>query len=123
MYVAGGGIKGYAQGIGSGVFGCSPTENIPWITGTRASNLASCNTMYAAGLPVSNNGLPAAAGYLRRSTDYRSVLGEIIRNHLGATQNQLNNIIPGYGNPGECLLAGGTSSVDGVGIRGELGIL
>ena len=123
MYVAGGGVKGYGQGNASGVFGCSPSESIPWITGTRANNLASCNTMYAAGLPLSNNGLPAAAGYLRRSTDYRSVLGEIIRKHLGATQTQLNHIIPGYDKPGENLLAGGTSSVDGVQIRGELGIL
>ena len=123
MYVAGGGIKGYGQGNVSGVFGCSPTESIPWITGTRASSLSSCNTMYAAGLPIANNGLPTAAGYLRRSTDYRSVLGEIIRKHLGATQNQLNKIIPGYGNPGESLLAGGPSSVDGAQIRGELGLL
>jgi hypothetical protein len=123
MYVAGGGVKGYGQGNPSGVFGCSPSESIPWITGTRANNLASCNTMYAAGLPLSNNGLPAAAGYLRRSTDYRSVLGEIIRKHLGATQTQLNHIIPGYDKPGENLLAGGTSSVDGVQVRGELGLL
>jgi len=64
-----------------------------------------------------------AAGYLRRSTDYRSVLGEIIRKHLGATQNQLNRIIPGYSVLGENLLGGGTSSVDGVQIRGEAGIL
>ncbi len=123
MYVAGGGIKAYGSGNGSGVFGCSPADSIPWITGTRASSLASCNTMYAAGLPIANNGLPVAAGYLRRSTDYRSVLGEIIRKHLGATQNQLNRIIPGYGNPGENLLAGGTSSIDGVQIRGEPGLL
>ena len=61
--------------------------------------------------------------YLRRNTDYRSVLGEVIRKHLGATQNQLNRIIPGYANPGEFLLSGGTSSVDGTSIRGELGIL
>ena len=123
MYVAGGGIKGYGRGNLSGVFGCSPNDSIPWVTGTRASSLSTCNTMYAAGLPLSNNGLPAAAGYLRRSIDYRSVLGEVIRKHLGATQNQLNRIIPGYGNPGESLLAGGSSSVDGVQIRGELGIL
>jgi len=123
MYVAGGTVKGYGQGNASGVFGCSPSEAIPWITGTRTNNLATCNTMYAAGLPFANNGLPVAAGYLRRSSDYRSILGEVIRKHLGATQNQLNRIIPGYANPGENLLSGGTSSVDGVQIRGELGIL
>jgi hypothetical protein len=70
------------------------------------------------------------AGYLRRSIDYRSVLGEVIRKHLGATfdpgnpgNSQLGRIIPGYANPGEALLNGGQSSVDGVQIRGELGIL
>ncbi len=123
MYVAGGAVKGYGQGNASGVFGCSPSDPIPWITGTRTNNLATCNTMYAAGLPFSNNALPVAAGYLRRSSDYRSILGEIIRKHLGATQNQLNRIIPGYANPSENLFAGGVSSVDGVQIRGELGIL
>jgi hypothetical protein len=59
---------------------------------------------------------------LSRVTDYRQVLGEIIRNHLGATQSQLNRIIPGYANPAENLLAGGLST-DGRQIRGELGIL
>ncbi len=131
MYVAGGGIKGFGQGNASGVFGCSPSESIPWVPApdlitagkNRTNSLGTCNTMYAAGVPFSGNGMPTAAGYLRRSTDYRSVLGEIIRKHLGATQNQLSRIIPGYGNPGENLLAGGTSSVDGVQILGELGIL
>jgi len=61
--------------------------------------------------------------YLSRNTDYRSVLGEIIRDHLGATQAQLNRIIPGYGVSGEGLLSGGTSSIDGTPIRGEVGIL
>jgi hypothetical protein len=60
--------------------------------------------------------------YLRRASDYRQVLGEIIRKHLGATQNQLNRIIPGYADSAERLLAGGTS-VDGTQIRPELGIL
>jgi hypothetical protein len=123
MYVAGGAVRGYGQGNASGVFGCSPSEAVPWTTGIRTNNLATCNTMYAAGLPFSNNALPVAAGYLRRSSDYRSILGEIIRKHLGATSNQLNRIIPGYANPGENLLTGGVSSVDGVQIRGELGIL
>ena len=61
--------------------------------------------------------------YLRRNTDYRSVLGEIIRKHLGATQAQLDRIIPGYANAGEHLLSAGTSSVDGTAVRGEVGIL
>ena len=50
----------------------------------------------------------ASVGYLRRCIDYRSVLGEVIRKHLGATQNQLNRIIPGYAVTGEHLLSGGT---------------
>lgn len=126
MFVAGGGVKGYGQGNAFGVFGCSPSDPIPWKTGTRTRNYSDCNTMYAggAGLPDGFvNKDTVAAGYLRRSCDYRSVLGEIIRKHLGATQNQLNNIIPAYASPGECLLTGGVSSVDGVGTRGELGIL
>lgn len=121
MYVAGGGVKGYGQGNPTGVFGCSRTENIPWNPGPRTNSLADCGTMFAAGFPNSTN--PVTAGYLRRSIDYRSVLGEVIRKHLGSTQNQLNRIIPGYAKAGESLLNGGTSSVDGVQIRGELGLL
>ena len=121
MYVAGGAVKGYGSSNVNGVFGCSQTDNIPWITGPKTSSLATCGTMFSAGFPNSTS--PVAAGYLRRSNDYRSVLGEVIRKHLGATQNQLNRIIPGYGVAGEGLLAGGTSSIDGVQIRGELGLL
>jgi hypothetical protein len=124
MYVAGGAVKGYGQGNASGVFGCSTAEPLPWIPGPRTTNINTCGTMYGANFPVSNATInPVTAGYLRRSSDYRSVLGEIIRKHLGATQNQLNRIIPGYANSGEGLLSGGTSSVDGVPIRGEVGIL
>jgi uncharacterized protein (DUF1501 family) len=121
MYVAGGAVKGYGAGNPSGVFGCSQADSIPWIPGPKTSSLATCGTMFAAGFPNSTN--PVNAGYLRRSIDYRSVLGEVIRDHLGATQNQLNRIIPGYDNAGESLLSGGTSSIDGVAIKGELGLL
>ncbi len=93
MFVAGGAVKGYGAGNTSGLFGVSPGEAIPWKTGPRDPDLDKCGTMFAA-----NTGV--AAGYLRRSCDYRSVLGEIIRKHLGATQNQLNRIIPGYAVPG-----------------------
>jgi hypothetical protein len=49
------------------------------------------------------------------------VLGEIIRDHLGATQNQLNRIIPAYANEAtEHLLNGG--AVSNTPIIGELGI-
>jgi len=105
MFVAGGGINGYSSAPArSGVFNCGPTDPVPWVTGPTGS-------MFGV------NGR-----YLRRASDYRQVLGEIIRKHLGATQNQLNRIIPGYANPTENLLAGG-ASIDGTQIRGELGIL
>jgi len=60
--------------------------------------------------------------YLKRAYDYRSVLGKLIRDHLGATQNQLNRVIPGYVVGGEHLLGGGASS-DGTPIMGEPNIV
>ena len=105
MYVAGGGIKAYDAGLGrSGVFNCSAADPVPWATGSSGSMFG------------------VNSRYLRRASDYRQVLGEVIRDHLGATQGQLNRIIPGYANSSERLLAGG-SSVDGTTIRGELGLI
>jgi uncharacterized protein (DUF1501 family) len=115
MFLCGGGVKGFGRNP-SGVFGCSNSGSLAWNPGPRNTNLNLCGTLYAANPTVQ-------AGYLRRSIDYRSVLGEVIRKHLGATQPQLSRIIPGYGIPGEALLNGGTSSVDGVQIHGELGLL
>ena len=82
-----------------------PASTVPWVAGPAGSMFG------------------VSGRYLSRNTDYRSVLGEIIRDHLGATQAQLNRIIPGYGVSGEGLLSGGTSSIDGTPIRGEVGIL
>lgn len=105
MFVAGGAIQGYNAGLGrSGVFNCGPADPVPWVTGTGGSMFG------------------VSGRYLKRASDYRQVLGEIIRKHLGATPNQLNRIIPGYANPAENLLAGGVST-DGTTIRPELGIL
>jgi uncharacterized protein (DUF1501 family) len=105
MLAAGGAINGYDSLAGrSGVFNCGPSDPVPWVIGPSGS-------MFGV------NGR-----YLKRATDYRQVLGEIIRKHLGATQAQLNRIIPGYANPAENLLAGGPS-IDGIQIRGELGLL
>ncbi len=106
MFIGGGKIKGYNKlgGSLSGVFNCGPSDPIPWQTGTSGSMFG------------------VSGRYLQRATDYRSVLGEIIRKHLGATQGQLNRIIPGYANSNEKLLAGG-ASIDGTPIRGEVGIL
>ena len=107
MFLGGGGIKGYNKPGGSlsGVYNCGASDPIPWVTGSSGSMFG------------------VSGRYLRRTTDYRSVLGEVIRKHLGATQNQLNRIIPGYADPNEKLLAGGISGVDGTPIRGEIGIL
>jgi hypothetical protein len=116
MFAAGGGIKGYGKGNTYGVFNCGLSDPVPWNPGPRDPNPSLCGTLWGAAPSV-------VQGYLKRCTDYRSVLGEIVRKHLGATQNQLNWIIPGYANAGECLLAGGTSSSDGTPITGEVGIL
>lgn len=112
MYVAGGGVNG-------GTFGCdlvtNPILNGPnWAMGDGGRNGA----LYQAN---SNE------GYLRRTIDYRSVLGEIIRDHLGATQNQLNRIIPAYAYEStEKLLGGGpvgTTPANSTPILGEIGVI
>jgi uncharacterized protein (DUF1501 family) len=111
MFIGGGAVNGYNKNTThSGVFGCSPSDSFngqsfPWVTGLSGSMFG------------------ASSRYLKRAVDYRSVLGKLIRDHLGATQNQLNQIIPGYAVSGEHLLGGGTSSVDGVPIFGELPIV
>ena len=116
MWIAGGAVKGYQAGIRSGAFNLNtPGEfaagnALNWFTGAN-----SASAMFG----VSN-------GYLKRNTDYRSVLGEIIRKHLGASQTQLNQIIPGYADASQRLLAGGTvadSSTVSTAIRGEVGFL
>ena len=94
MFVAGGGVRGYNKGNPSGVFGCHADDPIPWVTGMSGSMFG------------------ASSRYLKRAVDDRSVLGEIIRNHLGATQDQLNRIIPGYAVGGESLLDGGPSVLE-----------
>jgi uncharacterized protein (DUF1501 family) len=111
MFVAGGAIKGFNKvPNASGVFGCSPADsyngqNVPWVTGNTGSMFA------------------ASSRYLKRAIDYRSVLGELIRDHLGATDTQLGRIIPGYGNQLENLKAGGLSLKDNTRITGELGLV
>lgn len=105
MYVGGGSVNG-------GVYGCSttPMNGInQWDPGNGAKN----GSMYQANTNV---------GYLRRAFDYRSILGEIIRDHLGATQAQLNRIIPAYANESvEHLRTGGM--VGTTPIIGEAGIV
>ena len=85
MFVGGGAVNGYVPSVRSGVYNCNPNDT------TVAPALR--------GSPGGNGSMFGVNGrYLRRTTDYRQVLGEIIRDHLGATQNQLNRIIPGYTN-------------------------
>jgi len=105
MFIAGGAVVGYNKGNASGVFGCHPGNSVPWVTGQTGSMFG------------------ASTRYLKRAYDFRSVLGKLIRDHLGATQNQLNRIIPGYAVTGEHLLAGGTSSTDGAPIMAEPNIV
>src|SRR6185503_17742787 len=105
MFIAGGAVKGYNQGNTTGVFGCHPNNAVPWVTGQTGSMFGT------------------STRYLKRAYDYRSVLGKLIRDHLGATQNQLNRIIPGYAVAGERLLTGGTSSIDSVPIMAEPNIV
>lgn len=119
MFVAGGGLNGFgktpAGGSGartSGVFCCGPNpevyngNTINWNTGTSGSMF-----------------FGTTKNYLQRAVDYRSVLGEIIRDHLGASQAQLNSIIPGYAVANERLLSGGLSGIDNTTITGELNII
>ena len=99
MFIGGGAVHG-------GIYGCHPSDNyngqsVPWVTGLTGSMFG------------------VQSRYLQRVFDYRSVLGKLIRDHLGATQNQLSWIIPGYANPGEQLLSGGTSTIDSTKIAGE----
>jgi uncharacterized protein (DUF1501 family) len=106
MFVAGGGVKGFGKsGRTSGVVLGHPDDSIPWLTGASGSMFG------------------VAGRYLRRAVDYRSVLGEIIREHLGATQAQLDRIIPGYAASGEFLRSGGISTVDNTPIAGEVDLV
>jgi Protein of unknown function (DUF1501) len=108
MWVAGGKVKGFEPGSSggvkrTGVWNCGGDGDrvLPWVTGPTGS-------MFRAG-----------DRYLQRNTDYRSVLGKVIRDHLGASPEQLNRIIPGYTQPGENLQRGGVQSKDNTSIIGE----
>ncbi len=116
-------------------FGRTSVEN-----GSVGTDHAEAGVMFVAGgNPAFNGGVyecssglwePGQSGgamfqisgrYLSRRVDYRSVFGEVIRKHLAVPADQINRIIPGYANPQENLLTGGTS-IDGTAIRGELGL-
>src|SRR5207247_7408659 len=105
MFIAGGAVKGYNKGNTTGVFGCHPGNSIPWVTGLTGSMFG------------------ASSRYLKRAYDYRSILSKLIRDHLGATQTQLNRIIPGYLDSREKLQAGGVCTIDNTQIMGEPNIV
>lgn len=105
MFVAGGGVKGYGKGTNpNGVFGASPSDKVPWVPGQTGSMFG------------------VESRYLKRAVDYRSVLGKLIRDHMGASQTQLDRIIPGYTVAAENLKNGGTGK-DGTPIIGEPNIV
>jgi uncharacterized protein (DUF1501 family) len=108
MFVAGGSVKGFQEDASgtvtrSGVFNCGGDGDklLPWKTGAQGSMFQ------------------AEQRYLLRNTDYRSVMGKVIRDHLGATQDQLNRIIPGYAVKAESLKGPGIQARDGVHVIGE----
>ncbi len=105
MLVAGGRIKG-ATPSRPAIHGCSPSDPVPWVQGNSGSMFQTSNKRY-----------------LSRAFDYRSVLGKVIRDHLGATQAQLNRIIPGYADPSEALKSGGSQPADGTPVMAEPDIL
>jgi uncharacterized protein (DUF1501 family) len=114
MFIAGGSINGYGKNSNtSGVFGCGTSDSynshsIPWVPGAVTGT---SGTMFG-----------ASSRYLKRAVDYRSILGKLIRDHLGASSNQLKSIIAGYANSNENLQNGGTG-IDGTQIFGEIPIL
>jgi hypothetical protein len=108
MFAAGGGLKGFEAGpLGevrrTGVFNCGGTgdQSVPWETGPNGTFFK------------------ATGRYLQRNTDYRSVLGKLIRDHLGSTQEQLDRIIPGYTIAGESLRTKGVQTRDKTTVIGE----
>jgi uncharacterized protein (DUF1501 family) len=107
MFVAGGGING-------GIYGCGPAtetyngNNVSWTVGDGGQN----GVLFA-----------VQSRYLGRAFDFRSVYGELIREHLGATQNQLNRIIPGYANESVEKLKNGGTQADATAVAGEIGVL
>jgi uncharacterized protein (DUF1501 family) len=105
MFVAGGGVKGYNKGNPTGIFGANPNDGVPWVPGDGGSMFQASNR------------------YLKRAIDFRSILGKVIRDHLGASQEQLNRIIPGYAVPTEFLQNGGLSTRDATRIMGEVPIV
>ena len=108
MFLAGGAVKGRGKGNAAGIFNCGGSADlVPWVTGAAGSMFG------------------VQGGYLKRTTDFRSVLGDVIRKHLGATATQMQTIMPGYQTEpelgGQRVVA--ASTIDGTPITGEVGFL
>jgi uncharacterized protein (DUF1501 family) len=115
MYVGGGAVNG-------GVYACDPSINATM----GAPNWTPADPGWTPTDPATAGGsmFAASSRYLKRAVDYRSVLGEIIRDHLGATQAQLNRIIPAYAQESVEHLKNGISAAGSTTpIIGELGII
>lgn len=116
MFVAGGAVRGYQAGVRSGVYGCGgASDPVPWITGPANQGNGVDGSMFG-----------VTDRYLKRAVDYRSVFGEIIREHLlGDSDNtRLGRIITGYASEStEHLTGGGVSSIDGTTIMGEVNVV
>lgn len=105
MFIAGGSIN-------HGVYGCDPSNNA--VTG---------QPNWTPGLAAVGGSMYGASGrYLKRLIDYRSVLGEIVRKHLGASDAQLSRIIPGYATESVEHLRFGTA-LGSTPLIGEIGLL
>ena len=124
IFVAGGAVKGYGKnGRTTGIFGCHPDDSYNGISKSLIG--------WVPGQPTGTTGsmFGISSRYLKRTIDYRSILGELIRDHLGATQGLLDRIIPGYAVPNQKLENGGTTSnsttekTDGTTIAGELDLV
>jgi uncharacterized protein (DUF1501 family) len=119
MFVAGGGVNGYGK-IATG--GSTPRSSAVFCCGPNAENYNGNSIVWNTGTSGTMF-FGSTKNYLQRAVDYRSVLGEIIRKHLGASQTQLNSIIPGYADAREKLLSGGTNTIDNTKIAGELNLI
>lgn len=113
IYVAGGAVNGGIYCFHDSV----PTPDINSPAGDP-------NSIYNKGNGGQNGTMfEASARYLKRAIDFRTVFGEVIRKHLGATDTQLARIIPGYANEAVFKLRNGGTQADGVPVLGELGLL
>ncbi|MEM7395679.1 MAG: DUF1501 domain-containing protein, partial [Verrucomicrobiota bacterium] len=116
MFICGGGNR-----VHGGIYECCPNvTNPPCDDANAPSNYT--QVAWNTGEGPTSAMFGENDRYLKRTVDFRSVIGEIVCKHLGASDAQLENIILGYANPAESLKTGG-NGLDGTPIVGELGML